>query len=350
MTTILLVDDDPHILRSLKASLLTNGHRTIDAPDGPTALVLFSEHRTVIDIIVTDYHMPEMTGLELLHAIREHDNTTPFILMTAYGNKKIVINALQHQCEGFIEKPFTGKELLAEIERIQQARADKQPARNVAQLLPRVVHQINNPLHAISGHAQLSLLQIGDEKALKKNLNLILQAANMIGSINRDIMQLGKHAAGLKHQRFNLIDVLNTAVAEFSSVLSVNEATLNKKIPEEAVNIVGDQDRLKDVFKNLLANGIEAMSDCPEKVMHIDLVISDNHNQAELSFSDTGCGIFANRIEEIFEPYITYKKHGTGLGLAIVQEILAEHGGTIKVTSTPGHGSCFLLTLPLSPA
>ncbi|MBM9514897.1 hybrid sensor histidine kinase/response regulator [Desulfogranum marinum] len=347
MNTILLVDDDPHILHSLKMGLLTNGYKTIEASDGPTALALLSEQRTDIDIVVTDYLMPKMNGMELLHAAKGHDNSIPIILITAYGDKKLVVKALQHGCDGFLEKPFTMNELLSEIERIQQVQNDKQPTRTIERLLPRIIHQINNPLHVINGHAQLSLLKIEEKETLKKNLTLIMQATSMISGINKKIMHLGRGAIRLKKRQFDLVDLLDSVISEFSGFLSVNDVTLSKNFPEEVVNIVGDQGCLGDVFKNLLVNGIEAMAGCPEKVMNIDLVISDDRNNALLVISDNGCGIPTDQIEDIFKPYNTSKIHGTGLGLAIAREIVNEHNGTIKVTSTSGHGTCFMLTLPL---
>jgi signal transduction histidine kinase len=66
-----------------------------------------------------------------------------------------------------------------------------------------------------------------------------------------------------------------------------------------------------------------------------------------IEVADTGSGLTPEECEKIFTPYYTSKKHGTGLGLAIVQSVVSDHGGRIQVQSQPGHGTTFVIELPL---
>ena len=111
MKTVLIVDDKRVQLKTLGRGLRTRGYRVVEALSGREALDHLGRNPS-IDIVLTDYAMPEMDGIELLQKIRENDKAIPVIMMTAYGDKDLVIEAMHHQCTGFIEKPFDMDELL----------------------------------------------------------------------------------------------------------------------------------------------------------------------------------------------------------------------------------------------
>ncbi len=118
MQTILLVDDEPEQLRSLGIGLRSKGYATVEAADGRSALSLLQSNPAPIDFVVTDFSMPGMSGLELLKEAKLRNSGLPVILLTAFGIKALVIEALRQQCNGFLEKPFQLEALVAEIERI----------------------------------------------------------------------------------------------------------------------------------------------------------------------------------------------------------------------------------------
>ena len=111
MKTVLIVDDKKVQLKTLKRALRTRGFLVIEAISGKQALDRLGNFKT-IDIVLTDYAMPEMNGIELLQKIRETNKTLPVVLMTAYGEKDLVIEAMHCRCNGFIDKPFDIDELL----------------------------------------------------------------------------------------------------------------------------------------------------------------------------------------------------------------------------------------------
>jgi DNA-binding NtrC family response regulator len=111
MKTVLIVDDKNVQLKTLRRALRTRGYRVVEAMNGIQALDHLGKNVT-IDIVLTDYAMPEMNGIELLQKIRETDNTLPVVIMTAYGDKDLVSEALHYRCSGFIDKPFNIEELL----------------------------------------------------------------------------------------------------------------------------------------------------------------------------------------------------------------------------------------------
>ena len=108
--------------------------------------------------------------------------------------------------------------------------------------------------------------------------------------------------------------------------------------------ISADPNQLKQVLLNLAMNAVHAMSS--GGVITIDAQAADG--KARIAIRDTGAGMPAEVLARVFEPFYTTRREGTGLGLAIVRKIVEQHGGSIAVESTPGHGSCFALLWPLA--
>ena len=105
-----------------------------------------------------------------------------------------------------------------------------------------------------------------------------------------------------------------------------------------------DPELMEQVFLNLIANAAEASHPGAPVVVRT----RDVDGQAEVSVIDHGCGIPPDRIDTIFNPFVTTKQTGVGLGLAIVSKIVDGHGGKISVESEPGKGSTFRVCLPIT--
>ena len=106
--------------------------------------------------------------------------------------------------------------------------------------------------------------------------------------------------------------------------------------------VIGDPDQLKQVFINIITNAIQALG--PDGYLR---VILDHRDEAlVIAFEDTGNGIPSDRLQDIFNPFMTTKEDGTGLGLSMAQRIVEEHGGKIEVQSSVGEGSTFYVYLP----
>jgi len=103
-----------------------------------------------------------------------------------------------------------------------------------------------------------------------------------------------------------------------------------------------DPDKLKQVFMNIIANGIEAMEDGGT----ITINTQEWHNGVEIRITDEGIGISNEDLLRIFEPFYTTRERGSGLGLSISYKIVAAHKGDIWAVSTPGEGTAFIIRLP----
>lgn len=115
---ILIIDDDANQLFSLVLSLKSKGHSVISADGGREALTLLGQNPAAVDVILCDYAMPGMNGLAVLDHINRLSIHVPVIIMTAYGSKELILDALRKGCAGFLEKPFTLEHLLSELDRV----------------------------------------------------------------------------------------------------------------------------------------------------------------------------------------------------------------------------------------
>jgi DNA-binding NtrC family response regulator len=115
---ILVVDDEAVMIDSIRIGLESSGHRVFMAHSAQEAMdqLYFKGRR--IDLVITDYLMPKMDGIDLLKAIRRRYPNLPVLIMTAFANKEMTMDAIKNRCQGFIEKPFNLDLLIDEIERI----------------------------------------------------------------------------------------------------------------------------------------------------------------------------------------------------------------------------------------
>ncbi|WP_448382159.1 response regulator [Desulfosoma sp.] len=314
MKTILIVDDDPWQIRSLKIGLQNKGYHVIVASDGQEALHHVEEAsdqpETVIDVVVTDYSMPGKNGMDLLRRIREKMPTLPVILMTAYGEKALVVEALRHQCDGFLEKPFPLDELIREMERAIHHRARSANGNDLKKLLPKIVHQINNPLMAITANAELAVRHLADDEKIKRRFQSILEAVEKIKTLNSRIMQLGAVAHHSPCDVVNLLDVMKEAQNMFEGLMSIKNIALEKEGWEEELYVNGSKNDLEQVFNNLILNAIEAMEDSPRKILKVSAHADREKQSVVIRVADTGCGIPEDQRDHIFNPFYTCKKGG----------------------------------------
>lgn len=115
---MLIVDDEIVQIENLRIGLSSRGFHVLQALSGNEAFSLIEDDALEIDLVITDYAMPGMNGIELLQNIRWKHGNLPVIMMTAYRQRDIVLDALRNQCNGFLDKPFTLNQLLHEIDRV----------------------------------------------------------------------------------------------------------------------------------------------------------------------------------------------------------------------------------------
>jgi DNA-binding NtrC family response regulator len=125
LNRILIVDDEVEQLRTMKLGLRSRRYVVTTARNSKEALQHLMDDREGYDVVITDYCMPGMSGLQLLKKVKTEHKDMAVIMMTAYGKKEEFADVLEKPDHGFIEKPFSMPELVREIERVQQLQTQK---------------------------------------------------------------------------------------------------------------------------------------------------------------------------------------------------------------------------------
>jgi len=140
-------------------------------------------------------------------------------------------------------------------------------------------------------------------------------------------------------------ELLQEVIDQAADSMQLKNVELVVNFPQQPFNVLADRSKLKIAFMNLVVNAIEAM----EQVENAQLLLSlsSGDNQVVCEVTDNGCGIPADNLGRLFEPYYTSKRNGMGLGLASTMNIIQSHKGYIEVHSKPGKGTTFLVHLPI---
>jgi two-component system NtrC family sensor kinase len=207
-----------------------------------------------------------------------------------------------------------------------------------------VAHEINNPLAIIRGNAELLQMSIPADAADQEEVSEILAQAGRINRITSSLLTLARQD---KRQvsRFSLAGLLDEILDQIGHQIPLATYHIERSYQQTAIQLEGDREQLRQVFTNLILNGLQAMEG--EGQLRISAEFEPEAT-CSITVADTGPGIAPEQQERLFSPFFTTKQNGTGLGLAISWGIVRNHGGTIEVFSAPGCGARFTVTLPSS--
>lgn len=238
-------------------------------------------------------------------------------------------------------------EFARELERSrdQLLRAEKSAA--TGKLAASLAHEINNPLQAIQNCLHLVMNKRSLDQGKRHQYLSMAQeeVQRLIGLVQRmlDFYRPSKQGMAPMDITAALEDVASLVGKRLQQAkIAVHNHT---SVPLPRVN--GVSNLLKQVFLNIIINGIEAMPAGGE--LYIDTSWDENRKEVVVSFTDTGEGIPISELANIFDPFYTTKAKGTGLGLSVSHGIIQSHGGRIDVKSEVGKGSTFTVRLPASP-
>jgi signal transduction histidine kinase len=223
----------------------------------------------------------------------------------------------------------------------KRARAAEDLA-SIATLVAGLAHEIGTPMGVIRGHAEALGNAVEGEKA-QWRLRTILEQIDRISQIIRSLLNIARPREAV-WVPVAPAQVLDTALAFLSERLQHRGVQVERRyaaVPE----LEGDPDKLQQLFLNLLLNAIDALPDGG----HIRVSVAPARDAVEIRVADDGVGIPASDLERLFTPFFTTKPtgRGSGLGLVVAQGIVADHGGRIEARSEPGHGTEFVIELPV---
>lgn len=251
------------------------------------------------------------------------------------------------------------KQLKKQSVELQRALQLAEKANNAkSDFLANMSHDIRTPMNAIIGMSFLAKANIGNDKKVLDCINKIESSSNLLLGLINEVLDMSKIESGkllLSKDEINIGVLLEELVLMMQPEIKKKKHTLHIHITKmQHENVVGDAQRIKQVFMNLLSNAIKYT---PEKgqinVTIEEKGIQNNTGMYKFVFEDNGRGMKPEFLEKIFLPFERAKDkeistiQGTGLGMSISYKIIEMMGGTIRVESEYGKGSCFTVILPM---
>lgn len=227
---------------------------------------------------------------------------------------------------------------------VQLIQADKLAA--IGQLVAGIAHEINNPLAAVSGHAQL-LLRRNPEESIKSDLEVICHESSRIIKIVQNLLSFARQSAP-QRRYVSVNEALEEILALRAYEMKVNNVELSRELQPDLPRTMADFQQLQQVFLNIVVNAEQAMTKAHGRGRLL-VKTGQAGPMIRTVFADDGPGIPQENLSKIFDPFFTTKEpgKGTGLGLSICSGIVQEHGGHMWVESEEGNGSTFTVEIPL---
>ncbi|MUT65836.1 two-component system histidine kinase PnpS [Paenibacillus sp. NEAU-GSW1] len=236
---------------------------------------------------------------------------------------------------------------------LQDVTAIRRLERMRSEFVANVSHELKTPIAAVKGFAETLLGGVvKDEETAKSFLQIIFDESDRLNRLIGDILELSKIESRRVPLYFSPIE-MDTFVQKTITMLETEAAKKSIKLEvnaEAGLYVEADEDRLRQIMMNLLANGINYTPEGGKVQLTVEGIDEDH---IRIKISDTGIGIPKKDLPRIFERFYRVDKArsrssgGTGLGLSIVKHLVELHKGTIAVTSTVGVGSTFIIELPV---
>ena len=378
---ILVVDDDPALLRAYARILEKAGHEVVQAAGGEEALRACEREEPAL--VLLDANLPDVDGLEVCRRIKQDCGLeSPFVIMIS-GLKtgpEDQARSLEAGADGYLTKPVEARTLVAPVEALLRIRKSEEELRRSEERQRRLVedlteanrrleeynrlkaefvanmsHELRTPLTAIIGFVQLVQLSEGDSipPQYARAFERILRNGRHLLALIDDVLDVAKIEAGrmrIHREHFDLAEVVQSAFGELQSLARQRGLDYRLQVQGDIPLAFSDPLRVRQIVQNLLSNAIKFT---PEGSVVAELLPGEP-GWFRLVVRDTGVGIETKAMDIIFERFrqvdgsMSRVAGGAGLGLSIVRQIAELLGGRIEVESRVGEGSVFTVTLPLS--
>ena len=243
-------------------------------------------------------------------------------------------------------------EKLREREVLEKRLYEAEHLSRVGQLASGIAHEIRNPLNYISlaiDHLRKDLVQQCPDRA-DEVAALADKIRDEVRRANYMVVNFMNYGRPLKLRKgmISYNDLLDRTLPVLADRLAGQRVSVVRQLAEGLPPLFLDAELMRNCITNFITNGAQAMQD--GGVITLGAMVDTDGGWVQLTFTDQGCGIAAEDLEKVFQPYFTTKDVGIGLGLAITERIIKAHGGDILVASTPGEGTTFTVRLPMEEA
>ncbi|UCG91127.1 MAG: response regulator [candidate division WOR-3 bacterium] len=356
---ILIIDDEEAICDACCQVLSGEGCLTEVSFEGVSGLKKLDDFKP--DVVFVDLKMPGIGGMEVLAKIAEKDTNIVTIVITGYATIESAVESMKNGAFDFLPKPFTPDELRLITRRALEKRKASLEAERLKEekemmrqnFISLVSHELRTPLVAVMQYLEvlgggiagtISQEQSRIINRIKIRLNELLALIDRWLKLSR-IEELKLNEG---FQDFSLAEVIDEAVELVQPLADEKNVSLQLKSIAPEILVYGEREMVKEIFTNLLNNGIKYNRENGS-------VVVESREEGDfwvIDISDTGVGISDDQIPRVTEEFYRIKREGSaagsGLGLAIVKKILDIHNGKLEIKSTLNQGSTFSVYLPRS--
>jgi signal transduction histidine kinase len=408
MKTILIADDEPSLRMLTRITLEDPDYRILEAADGSTALDLVRSEKP--DLLILDWMMPGLTGIEVAHILRQDPRTAtiPIIMLTAKGQDTDKAQGRAAGVNAYLVKPFSPLELLQEIQAIWHPRTPRASNEmsegdlpfDLPEVTAEVQQQLNTPSSQLALYARDLKRIVDAERQKAKELAEANARLHILDQLKTDFLSFISHELRTPLNAFSAVDIFEphsdpkeqaevlgiirrgyerlhefvergieyftwfavnpadpTGTTDLTQVvkrtltampeLSCAHVRLHLSLADAPCLVHGTHQQIGRVVTMVLENAVKFSAE--EKAIRITLTQSPQ--QATLTITDRGEGFPPELAREIFRPFTTtnllHHSRGTGLSLALASAIVETYGGTIRAESPgPGQGASFIIELP----
>ncbi len=262
------------------------------------------------------------------------------------SNEKEILTSLLDQASFALENVSLHQQQRDRISNMY--RADRLSI--MGELAAGAAHEIRNPLTSIRSTIQYFMKGFDntDQKELAAGL---IEEVDRINEILQGLLSFARPNSP-KPENIDVELLINQVIQLLNSTAKKKNILIDFQYHAEGKYILADPGQLKQVFINIIINGIQAISG--EGIVRIAVEEKDNHHKKDsvnakdlfIIISDSGCGIPDKKLDQIFDPFYTTREDGTGLGLSISYGIINKHGGDIKIESEEGRGTVVTISIP----
>ncbi|HHS12335.1 MAG TPA: response regulator [bacterium] len=361
---VLIAEDDLISRNILEATLAKRGYEVIVTTDGTEAWETMKGDRQ-IQLAVLDWMMPGIDGVNLCKKLKAWDSEVFIyvLLLTARTRKEDVALGLNAGADDYITKPFSARELLARVSVGERMiRLQNQLTRHVRHLrqfdqkknefLAMVSHELRTPIAIMKGGVSLCLDGVAGDLTDTQTevLTDTLESIDRLNRLVTDLLDLGKIESGkmtLHDKPVNLCELTEKVVKAYQKIADKAGVTLSADLPGESLILAVDEDKINQIFNNLLNNAFRftPRGGC------VSVGLSEDGDSVHCFVKDTGRGIAPADLPKVFSKFEQFGyeesggSKGSGLGLAITKALVELHGGRIDVESKLGEGSVFTFSL-----
>ncbi len=314
------------------------------------------------DILLLDYKLPDMTGIDVLAAAPGAGDFLT-IMITAFASLEVAVTATKRGAFDFLAKPFTPEELRATVSKAarsvylqRKARRLEEEKRQVRfEFISVLAHELKSPLAAVEGYLHLMRERLKGPE-LGAYDPMVERSVTRIAGMRKlvmDLLDLTRLESGKKKRAIESVDLVKAAGLALENVAALAESrkvTVELKAPA-SLAIGADAGEMDMILSNLLTNAVKYNREGGRAVL--ELVPAEGG--ATVRCSDTGIGMTEEELAKLFGEFVRMKNEhtrnidGSGLGLSILKKVVKLYGGEIKVSSKYGEGTTFELTLKDAP-